>query len=82
MSFFCSISPIWLMVFDAPLGVCEHALDLGLEGRVLERAFDAHGNRKAGKTVGPAFAFGTGDDLRLGEEIEAARHNVDGPARL
>src|SRR6476619_15120 len=63
------------------LRTCEHAFDLGLEGWMIERAFDADRDGETGKIVCPAFAFRASDDLRLREKIETARHHVHSAAR-
>ena len=60
-------------------GAAEHALDLGPEARMGEGSLDAHRDGKTCQRVGAAF--GSCNDLGLGQEIHGPRHHVDGAAR-
>src|SRR4029079_12659354 len=63
------------------LGIGEHALDLGLDRRSLERALDADRHGEPRKRVGAALAFGSGGDLGRSQNVDRALRQVDGAGR-
>src|SRR5262245_54970414 len=60
------------------LGIGEQLLDLGSDGRPVERALDANRHGKTGKVVGAALSFGSRHDLGIGEEVHSALDQVHG----
>src|SRR5512134_2610020 len=58
------------------LRIGEHLLDLGTDGRPVERPLDAHRHGEPGKIVGAALSFRSRDDLGIGEEVHRALDDV------
>src|SRR5262245_36928260 len=60
------------------LVIRELLLDLGSDGRPVERALDANRHGKTGKVVGAALAFGARHGLGTGGEVHSSRAQRSG----